>query len=56
VVPVLLLTNFSGVVIAPDAAVTLSQPLFGSYAGAFFAQDVHVAAGVRVAKSPFGCH
>lgn len=53
--PVLLLTNFSGVVIAPNAAVTLSQPLFGAYSGAFYAQDIVVAAGVKVTEYPYAC-
>ena len=53
--PVQLLTNFQGVVVAPTAAVTLAQPLFGAYSGAFYAQDISVAAGVKVTESPFGC-
>jgi hypothetical protein len=53
--PVQLLTNFSGVVIAPTAALHLAQPIFGAYLGAFYARDISVAPGVKVTESPFGC-
>ncbi|MDB4988062.1 MAG: sodium/calcium exchanger 1 [Myxococcaceae bacterium] len=56
IVPVLLLTSFTGVVIAPNALLTLSLPLFGTYTGAFYAQDISVAAAVKVVESPFACH
>jgi hypothetical protein len=56
IVPVLLLTNFSGVVIAPSAVLTLSQPLFGSYVGAFYANSIVVSPGVKVTESPYACN
>ncbi|MDB4985477.1 MAG: sodium/calcium exchanger 1, partial [Myxococcaceae bacterium] len=55
IIPVLLLTSFTGVVIAPNAALTLSLPIFGTYTGAFYAQDISVAAGVKVVESAFAC-
>jgi hypothetical protein len=55
ILPVNLLTSFTGTVIAPNAAVALAQPLFGSYTGAFFGQDIAIAAGVRVTEYPYTC-
>ena len=53
--PVPLVTNFAGVAIAPTATVSLALPLLGSYSGAFYAQDVSVAGGVRVTEYPYAC-
>jgi hypothetical protein len=55
VLPVPLVTNFSGIVIAPSASLSLAQPLFGNYAGAFYARDIQVAPGVRVTEYPHFC-
>jgi hypothetical protein len=55
VLPVQLLTSFSGVVVAPTAALHLGEPISGTYSGAFYAQDISVAPGVTVIESPFGC-
>lgn len=55
ILPVQLLTNFSGIVIAPNAALTLAQPLFGSYVGAFYANSIVVSPGVKVTEAPFAC-